>query len=56
MSEGIPVLLFELADLAWTVNGFADTEVLFGGSVDSLERRRGDPDFYMVLLEMMVCE
>ena len=56
LSEGIPVLLFELADLAWTANGFADTEVLFGGSVASLERRRGDPDFYMVLLEMMVCE
>ena len=56
MSEGIPSLLLELADQAYNTLGFKNTEVLFGGSVESLERRRGDPDFYMVLLEMMVIE
>ena len=48
MLEGIPLLLLELADIAYQRLGFSNTEILFGGGVESLERRRGEPDFYMV--------
>ena len=48
MSEGLALLLLELADACWRENGYAETAKLFEGPVEGLPGRRNDPDYYMV--------
>ena len=62
MDDGSAAALLELADRAFVCNSFEDSGKLWGGSgcscptVASLAENRHHPDFYMVVLEMMILE